>query len=283
MTSPDSNQFAIFLAILLFLFPYSATSDEGDLDFTLPPETMKAIEKASANYARQFMSAIVPVLDEDKDGAIGLREMTMHLMARGYAKVGGPLPEEEELKARAMRRQESIAEQERGLLKLIETDEKGNFREEEMAGAFEKAIAYLLRRLGPLDANGDNKLSLAEYAVGFPVTGDAERDEEGYTDYQRQFFARKDTDGSGYVEGDEYLGDLSYVDETLLVSTAAILIHRADADGDGSFSKDELKTLLPAKDDLPESLPLGGSIYWLRELPSEQVLLIKNQLVEEPE
>ena len=149
--------------------------------------------------------------------------------------------------------------------------------------AFAKTIESLLAvwpgKLLLLDANGDGKIALSEYALSSPLVQDQEIDEAGFSKNQRSGFAYYDRNKNGAIDGIEIIRSTSYVQNKMRQYMTTILISRADLDQDSTLSQNELKELLPEAKDLPESVPLSEAIFWIRLIDSDDIAPLRDTLL----
>ena len=241
----------------------------------LPTDVAEAVSSFSEDITTDAMLAI-RTLDKSGDGAVPLTDLTKHLMSRGFAQRTSDFEKKDKV---AKRKEEGAVRMDRLFLKSLKTDGDGNLHEEGFKKGLETALSFRLIRLVPLDIDKDDKLSLKEYAVGRPVREDEKKDAEGFTESQRQSFAKLDLNGDQFIQGAEYIGNLGWVRDAVSASMVSIYIDRADENEDGSLSTEELKALLPEANNLPEAVTLKESIHWLRTLKPSEVQQIKQQLL----
>ena len=247
----------------------------NDIEEKLPPAVAEAVSTFSKSAAEEAMPAIL-TLDESGDGTVPLTHLTKHLMSRGFAQVSSGFENKDKA---GKRKEESIVKTDRFFLKTLKTDDKGNLNQEGFAKGIETALRFSLKRMLPLDANQDGKLTFAEYAVGRPITEGEEKDAEGYTKKQRERFASIDRDHNQLIEGAEYIINLDFISHSIKASMAALYIDRADKNNDGTLSPDELQKLLPLAENLPNSIQLKESIFWLRQLKPTEIETIQQYLL----
>jgi len=241
----------------------------------LSEDASKALTSFSKDIAADAMLAVL-TLDKNGNGGVPLTNLTKHLMSRGFAQVSSSFEEKGKVEKR---QEEGAVRMDHLFLKMLETDVKGDLREEGFAKGIETAMMLRLSRMIPLDANKDGKLTLKEYAVGSPIRENEERDLEGFTKNQRERFANFDKDKNQFIEGVEYISSFDWVRHAVKGSMAAIYIDRADKDSDGTLSGEELRTLLPQAENLPKSVTIKESIHWLRKLKPKEIEEIKNKLL----
>jgi len=210
------------------------------------------------------------------DVAEAVSSFSQCLMSRGFAQHTSAFEKKDKL---AKRQEEGAVRMDRLFLKSLKTDDNGNLHEEGFKKGLETALSFRLIRLVPLDVNKDSKISLKEYAVGRPVREGEKKDSDGFTESQKQSFAKLDSNGDQFIQGAEYLGDLGWVRDAVSASMVSIYINRADRNQDGFLSKEELKALLPEAVNLPESVTLKESIHWLRTLKPAEVQQIKLKIL----
>ncbi|MEM9159735.1 MAG: hypothetical protein AAGB46_11875 [Verrucomicrobiota bacterium] len=213
-------------------------------------------------------------VDEDGDGRVPLKTVLKSLMGKGFARVNeGPVPEEAAQQGGAEAYHRRMAEMDKTIAQRLKGDESGMIGKEEAIELFETAIyEFMINRNAVLDINKDTKLTLEEYATGFPIREGEEADDEGYTKNQREGFANQDPNKDGVISSDEWISPMMvhFMEELAEISTITLWIDRLDADSDGSISKAELAVALPnAGDVLPESIPLRSAIAHIRALPHE--------------
>ena len=241
----------------------------------LPTDVAEAVSSFSEDITTDAMIAI-RTLDKNGDGAVRLTDLTKCLMSRGFAQHTRAFEKKDKL---AKRQEEGAVRMDRLFLKSLKTDDNGNLHEGGFKKGLETALSFRLIRLVPLDVNKDSKISLKEYAVGRPVREGEKKDSDGFTESQKQSFAKLDSNGDQFIQGAEYLGNLGMVRDLVSASMVSIYIDRADEDKDGSLSAEELKALLPEANNLPEAVTLKESIHWLRTLKPSEVQQIKQQLL----
>lgn len=60
---------------------------------------------------------------------------------------------------------------------------------------------------------------------------------------------------------------------------STILIARADLNQDSTLSQTELAKLIPQAKKLPKSVPLSEALFWLRDLDSDDLTSVRDQLL----
>lgn len=256
---------ATFLALL-------ARADFDPSTSTLPKATIDAVSELCDVQAEKIMPAALRFSDGSSE-TVSREALITALMSRGFAQADSDTAgiEDEAERNQYERIQKASAEGDRLFARSIHVDENGNITEKAFSEAIRDVILSSLERMGPLDADRDERLSLAEYALSMPVTEGQEKDAEGFTERQRHYFEEQDADDNGYIEGIEYLGGRwEYVEGKVDQFIAMLEIDRADLDADGTLSGEEIEAVLPDLQDSPESLALNESAFWIRGLSNEE-------------
>ncbi|MCH2156426.1 MAG: hypothetical protein MK080_10530 [Opitutales bacterium] len=257
--------------LLLVSAPFASMIAEPDMSKMIDPELAQEIARFTGEVGGKIQMA-AKTLDDDGDGKLEYRSTLRTLMGRGFARVNMEAPVSEELlengtTAEAIHK--NNAEADKQISAFMKPNADGLIGEAEFTKMFSTAIYQLgIARSLSLDVDKDQKLSLKEYATGFPIRKGEETDDEGFTENQRRGFASQDKNESGYLEGTEWMPAEFYhaVEE---VSDVLIMVFGAgilDEDGDGSISKPELAKHLPESENLPESFPMTSAINYFRAL-----------------
>ncbi|MEM1440927.1 MAG: hypothetical protein AAGF67_01205 [Verrucomicrobiota bacterium] len=269
--------------LTLCLLAFSMVPSKAQFDpasSSLPEGAIKAVQAKCDEYASKVMPAVL-TMDDNEDGKVGLKDLVTGLMSRGYAKADKEVSHIEDPIERSTfeRMQSSAAEADRGFAAALQTDDEGNVREQDLSFAMQVLILSALERIGQLDVNGDKKLELSEYALSRPIREGEEVDAEGYSEHQREDFAEMDTDGNELIEDAEFVGSMwGMIDAAVDRFIASVLIGAADADGDGTLSVEEIQTVLPGAENLPDAIPMERSVFWLRMLPGEELATLVGNL-----
>ncbi|MEM9281287.1 MAG: hypothetical protein AAGA96_05625 [Verrucomicrobiota bacterium] len=280
-----SNALACLVAISGIVIPLISFSDEkAESKSQLPPDVVDYVTEMCNEFGDQVMPAVL-LFDDDGDGKVKLREMAKTLMSRGFSKASPNVPEglsEEERKAWHSKQERGVA-MDAMILKGIKTDADGFIKEDGFATFLSESLLYRLGRLGPLDTNGDNQLSLSEYAIGVVVTQDQEKDEEGFTESQRKGFALQDLDGDGFIKGREYVGGFRhFIEHEIERFIVTLAVVKLDANEDETISREEMGDSFSNEETAPESVALSESIFWLRELEDDQITALLEKMEMDP-
>lgn len=282
MTSPTSPLTILLLFLLTTLAGHATAEDPSESP--LPTDVLQAVKEMCDGYAERIMPGILEY-DEDGDGKVQLRPLVSELMKRGFARTS-PFPpgmDDELERSKFARSQEWQANADREIAKEFGTDDEGNILKTGVSSAIQSMMLGYLNRMGPLDVDKDGKLNFKEYAMGFPVTDKQEVDEDGHTEEQYEYFKKNDKDRDGFIKGKEYIGEQDYWLNLLVGKFVGILmIPKADTNGDETLSREELAAILPDAEELPESVPLAESVYWIRELEEEEIAALEKNLSKLP-
>ncbi|MEM1440930.1 MAG: hypothetical protein AAGF67_01220 [Verrucomicrobiota bacterium] len=269
----------ILLIFSVLLFEQSSFAEKAS-STPLPPDVIEAVEALCDGYAARILPAL-STIDTDQDGKVSLKQFVSEMMSRGFAKKPDLTGVEVEEKDSLERTHRWKSDMDRKIAASLGTDDEGFITEAGISAAMQDLVLYRLNRMGPLDVNEDGRLSLAEYALGFPARPDQERDEDGFTDYQKSFFERRDVDQNGFLQGEEYLGSTdryvtSQVDELIV----GILLPRADLNQDGKITPLEMESVTGTSRKERKSIELSESIFWLRTVDESEIALMAEQLSE---
>ena len=245
-----------------------------------PAEVRRKIQQDASNIATEWLPTLQTLTTSDRE-KIPLTTLIRKLMPHGFAKVGG-------LSSRdagnppdrwAIRRRENAAKYDRKFIKALQLYSSEFLTHRAFAKTIESLLAVWPGKLLLLDANGDGKIALSEYALSSPLVQDQEIDEAGFSKNQRSGFAYYDRNKNGAIDGIEIIRSTSYVQNKMRQYMTTILISRADLDQDSTLSQNELKELLPEAKDLPESVPLSEAIFWIRLIDSDDIAPLRDTLL----
>ena len=82
-------------------------------------------------------------LDSDDDGMVSLRQVLEYLMARGFAKSGGPGSDAVEASGASERYRRSKADGDKIFVKALERDASGNIGLDQVVQGFEQVLRNL--------------------------------------------------------------------------------------------------------------------------------------------
>ncbi|MEM7674304.1 MAG: hypothetical protein AAF212_13250 [Verrucomicrobiota bacterium] len=245
----------------------------------LPAEVEAEIDQLAEDYGTSLTRAFL-TLDDDEDGRVDMRMALTALMRRGFARPGGSAPEQYEEMGYAEMYRRRFADSDKEFIKLIKQDDAGMVGLEELVEGTRSALREHIVRQKPLDENKDGNLSLAEYAASYPIQPNDTVDAEGFTEHQRSEFARQDTNEDGIIQSHEWIaGNLEWVGNWLEGTKLTIVFSKLDLNGDRRVSKVELQKALPGFTELPETVAMRESRWWLRELPAEQKQILSEYLL----
>ncbi|MEM7674150.1 MAG: hypothetical protein AAF212_12480 [Verrucomicrobiota bacterium] len=186
-----------FLAALTAV-SVSSSFAMSDMSKMVDPALAQDITEFTGKVGKQLQRAAV-TLDEDGDGKLEYKTMLRTMMGRGFARVNKDGPVAEGSLINGMTAEDvhkNNAEFDKTISSFMKPDAEGMVGEAEFAGMFSNAIyQYGIGRNLSLDVDKDLKLSLKEYATGFPIRKGQETDEEGFTTQQREGFKTQDLDG----------------------------------------------------------------------------------------
>lgn len=255
----------------------------------IPAEAEALIDETAATAAVELMTAI------ELANAEAQNEKNFAILAKSLSQFGfgetpptppffntrGGQKEESEADARAREdREKEIAERIKMLgqadlefLKSLDVNQDLKVDTEELHQSVKDQLIFDLKDKLNVDGDGDNRLSLKEYALAVPAKG--EKDEDGIDWHQRGHFEHDDANGDGYLDVTEMMGH-----EAGAMVKRATLIHfvhllpGVDADGDGAISEAEFAALSEKAGEVwkkasPEGAPIAlervyPDLFWLR-------------------
>ena len=272
--------FPKFLLTLFIGLPaIGSESPSGIEDF--PAEVRKKIEHDADSIATEWIPIMQNIASSDRE-KIPLTQLIRKLMVHGFAKVGG-------LSSRDatdppdrwdIRRRENAAKYDRKFIKTLQLHSPDFLTHRAFAKTIQSLLAVWPGKLLLLDANGDGKIALSEYALSSPLVQDQEVDEEGFSKNQRSGFAYYDENKNGLIEGLEMVRGTLYVQSKMRQYMTAVLISRADLDQNSILSRAELKRLLPEAKDLPDSVPFSEAIFWIRLIDPDDIGPLRDALLQ---
>ena len=268
-----------FLPVLLMGLPAIASEAPSGIE-EFPAEIRRKIEQDAASIATEWLPILQSLATSDRE-KIPLTKLIRKLMPHGFAKVGG-LSSRDAIAPPdrwVIRRRENAAKYDRKFIKALQTHSSDFLTHQAFAKTIESLLAGWTGKLLLLDANGDGKITLSEYALSSPLIQDQKIDEDGFSKNQRSGFSYYDENKNGFVEGVEMMRSTSYVQTKMRQYMTAVLISRADLNRDSSLSQDELRHLLPEAKDLPDSVPLSEAIFWIRLIDTEDIASLRDALL----
>jgi Ca2+-binding EF-hand superfamily protein len=247
---------------------------------SLPKEAREQIQQDAANIATEWLPTLRTLTSHTQE-KITLNAFIQKLMPYGFAKVGGLSARDAEDPPDRwdIRRRENDAKNDRKFINALQHYSDDQLTYESFAKTIESILAIWPNKLLPLDADGDEKITLAEYAASSPLIQEQDTDEEGFSKDQRRRFAYYDDNKNGVIEGAEILSSSTYHHKTMRQYMSTILIARADLNQDSTLSKTELEKLIPQAKKLPKSVPLSEALFWLRRLDSDDLTSVRDQLL----
>ncbi len=266
---------------LIFLISGITSAKETNTGIeSLPEEAREQIQQDAANMATEWLPTLRTLTSHTQE-KITLNAFIQKLMPHGFAKVGGLSARDAEDPPDRwdIRRRENAAKYDRKFINALQLHSDDYLTYQSFAKTIESLLAIWPNKLLPLDVDGDGKITLAEYAASAPLVQDQDTDEDGFSKDQRRRFAYYDDNKNGVIDGAEILSSTSYYHKTMRHYMSTILIARADLNQDSTLSQTELAKLIPQAKKLPKSVPLSEALFWLRDLDSDDLTSVRDQLL----
>ena len=269
---------SILLSTLMSFPAFAGDSSSGLEGF--PGEVRTRIQMDASTIATEWL-ATLQTLATPEEKQVPLTKLIRKLMPYGFAKVGGLSARDVENPPDrwVLRRRENDAKYDRRFIKALQPHSADFLTHQSFAKAIESLLAVWPRKLLLLDSDGDGRIALAEYALGSPLVQNQETDEDGFAEHQRRGFAFYDQNKNGSIDGTEMVRSTSYVHKKMRQYMSALLISRADVDGDSSLSQSELRQIVPESKDLPKSVPLSEAIFWIRLVDTDGIAPLRDTLL----
>lgn len=284
-----------FFAAGLLTVSTPAFSDE------LPEEALKAIEETVSTSVPHLVAAL-ELATADGDDPKDFTALAKALTAKGLGKTPALPPwarddesdhdhggeeekeggEEEKVddehhKNEWKERVKRLGESDLKYLKGIDADQDLKTDGEEMATAIQGYLGFIIHDKLNVDGDGDNRLTLQEYALAVPAKGKVDKD--GIDWHQRGHFEHDDENSDGYLDIPEMIGhDTEGIVKRAYLSHLVLILPEADKDEDGKLSAEEFSALSDSADEVwkevsPEGSPVALSeiypaFYWV---PAEEI------------
>ena len=130
------------ICLLLCALTAQQSKAEESTKPSLPPEVEASIQSISRQLGEPLMHSFL-TLDSDDDGMVSLRQVLEYLMARGFAKSGGPGSDAVEASGASERYRRSKADGDKIFVKALERDASGNIGLDQVVQGFEQVLRNL--------------------------------------------------------------------------------------------------------------------------------------------
>ncbi|MDF1826401.1 MAG: hypothetical protein P1U68_17280 [Verrucomicrobiales bacterium] len=260
------------------LILFTASLSAGVLTVTadeIPAEAEEVIAEAVSAAVPHFDAALA-IATEGGDDPRDFTALAKSLAARGLGKTPALPPwvpeesegsgeEAEHYREEWESRVQQLGKTDLKYLKGADIDQDLKTDSAEMEKAVKGYLGFLVEDKLNVDGNGDNRLTLQEYALAVPARG--EKDEDGVDWHQRGHFEESDADGDGFLDVAEMLGhDVDILVKRSLLAHLVLTIPVADSDGDGVLSESEFLARSGATPEVWAEISRGSDQIALDEL-----------------